>query len=184
MDDPGTSKHHIGSVLPRTDGGEARVGPWAGAGLLAGGCLGCGYGFLAGFLVDGPEGATWGFFIGGVIGLIAGPLIGFLIGLAQVLLRRTAIPPPLIAVVVTETVLLPPQLLAAGFQPQLGAAIFIYIPTILGVGAAAALGFRLPPARRPIRGGKPDRGTPQTPGSTQPFGATGLRLRALPRRRW
>jgi hypothetical protein len=181
MDRPGTSRHHIGSLIPRTSRGQARVGPWAGAGLLAGGCLGCGYGILVG-LTGGIALATLGFVIGGTIGLIAGPLIGLLIGLAQVLLRRTAIPVPVIAVAVTELVLLPPQLLTASIGWQT-AGIFIYIPSALGIGTAAALGFVLPPAKRPVRSrGKPPSGMPHSPGNTQPFGNTGLRLRAYRRR--
>lgn len=182
MDHPGTSKHRIGSFvpqagIPRTGRGQARVGPWAGAGLLAGGCLGCGYGVLAG-LTAGIAGSAWGFIIGGTIGLIAGPLTGFLIGLAQVLLRRTAIPAPVIAAAVTEMVLLPPQLLAAGVRWQQEAALFVYIPSMLGIGTAVALGFLLPPAKRPLRRrSEPGTRTPQTPG-TLPFGTTGLRLRA------
>ncbi len=182
MNHPGTSRHHIGSLIPPAGHGPARVWPWAAAGLLAGPCLGCGYGLLAGLmagLMAGIAGAAWGFVIGGAIGLIGGSLTGLLIGLAQVLLRRTAIPTPAIAVAVTEMFLLPPQLLAAGHSGQPGAAIFIYIPSVLGIGTAAALGFLLPPAKRPLRGPRdPDPGTPQPPRNTQPFGATGLRLRA------
>jgi hypothetical protein len=184
MGHSGASKHHIGSLIPETGRGQALVGPWAGAGLLAGGCLGGGYGFLAG-LTYGFAVATCGVAIGGTIGLIAGPLIGLLIGLAQVPLRRTAIPAPVIAVAVTEFILLPPQLLAADTGWQAETAVFIYIPSALGIVTAAALGFLLPPAKRPLRRrGKPDPGLPHPPDSTQPFGATGLRLRACRQRRY
>lgn len=172
------SRHHIGSLIPQFGHGPARVWPWAAAGLLAGPCLGCGYGLLAG-LTAGIVGGALGFVIGGAIGLIGGSLTGLLIGLAQVLLRRTAIPTPAIAVAVTEMVLLPPQLLAAGHGWQPEAVIFVYIPSVLGIGTAAALGFLLPPAKRPLcRRPEPDPCPPQTPSNTQPFGTTGLRPRA------
>lgn len=183
------SKHHIrslvpgmGGLIPGTGRGQARVGPWAGAGLLAGGCLGCGYGLLVG-VAGGFTAAIYGAVFGATIGLIAGPLTGLLIGLAQVLLRRTAIPGPVIAVAVTEFILLPPQILAAraGWWPV--TAVFIYIPSVLGIGAAAALGFLLPPAKLPLRRhAKPDPDTPRSHGGAQPSGATGLRLRVSRRR--
>jgi hypothetical protein len=184
MDRSGTSKHHIASLIPETGHRRARIGPWAGAGLLAGGCLGCGYGFLV-VLTGGAVIAACGAAAGGIIGLIAGPLIGFLIGLAQVLLRRTAIPAPVIAVAVTEFILLPLQLLAAGTSWPPGAGVvFIDIPSALGIAAAAALGFLLPPATRPLRRrGEPDTALPRPPGNSQQFGVTGLRLRAYRRRR-
>ncbi|MBV9447715.1 MAG: hypothetical protein JO345_17665 [Streptosporangiaceae bacterium] len=186
MNHSGTRKHHIGSLIPQAGhGGPARVGPWAVVGLLAGPCLGCGYGLLAG-LTAGIASAAFGFVIGGGIGLIGGPLTGLLIGLAQVLLRRTAIPTPVIAVAVTEMVLLPPQFLAAAHGSPLEAALFVYIPSVLSIGTAAALGFLLPSAKRPRRRRESYPGTPQTPRNTQPFGVTGLRLRAYghrPRRR-
>jgi len=145
MDDPGSSRHQIGSSIPQDGRGQGQVGPWTGAGLLGGGCLGCGYGFLVG-LTAGIDGAISGFVVGGAIGLIAGPLTGFLIGLAQVLLRRTAIPAPVTAAAVTEFMLLPPQILAAGIG-RLTAEVFIYIPSALAIGTATALGFLLPPAK-------------------------------------
>ena len=188
---PADSKHHIGSLIPDTSRlseesgrGQARIGPWAGAGLLAGGCLGCGYGLLVG-VIGGFAVAVYCGAIGGTIGLIAGPPIGFLIGLAQVLLRQTAIPVPVIAAAVTEFILLPPQLLAAGAPWQPAAVVFIYIPSVLGIGAAVVLGFLLPPAKHPLHNrGKPDGGLPLSPDSTQPFGVTGLRLRAYGRWRY
>lgn len=174
----GTGRHHIGRLIAETGRRRTRIGWWAAIGLLAGMFLGFGYGLVAGMAAGGIGGGIIGAVFGFMIGLIIGPLIGFLIGLAQVLLRRTAIPDPLIAVAVTELILLPPQLLVARAGWQLGAAVFVYIPSALGVGTAAALGFRLSPAKRPLRRrGEPGPDVLRSPGGTQPFGATGLRLR-------
>ena len=186
MNQLGTSKHHIGRLIAETGHRRTRIGKWAVMGLLAGGCLGCGYGPLAGFLVGLMSGgiglatfcAIVGFPVGGLTGLIIGALIGFLIGLAQVPLRRTVIPVPVIAAAVTEVILLPLQVLAAGADGQLGVALFIYVPSALGVGAAATLGLRLSRAVRPLPRRKSVPDLPRSPGNIQPFGATGLRLRA------
>jgi hypothetical protein len=189
MDHSGPSRHHIGRLIPQTSRlipengrlvrqtgrGRVWVGRWTLAGLLAGGCLGGGYGFLVGLISGIASGAPgFGLGFGCVFGVIAGAFTGLLIGLVQVLLRRILIPIPVIPVAVTEILLLPLQLVAArvGWQP---AAVFIYIPSVLAVGTAALLGFRLPPASRPLRAPDPD--VPSR-GHTQPFGATGLRLRA------
>lgn len=164
MDHPRTSRHQIGSLtpetgrlvpdtrrlVPETGRGQARIGPWAGAGLLAGGCLGGGYGFAVG-LIAGFGPALGGVVFGSLIGFVAGALIGFLIGVAQVLLRQTPIPGPVVAVAVTELVLLPLQVLAVGGSWQAGPALLIYIPSGLGIATAAVLGSRLPPAKRPLR---------------------------------
>lgn len=149
---------HRGSVVSAP--GLSPVGQWTCAGLLWGGALGGGYGFLLAAGVGLASGSPLGgltvgllaALIGGIIGLMAGSLIGFLIGLAQLLLRRTAIPVPAIAVMVTELILLPLQLLAARDNWQAGPAVFIYLPSMLGLGAATVLGGRLPPAKRPDGG--------------------------------
>jgi hypothetical protein len=191
MDHSGPSGHRIGHLIPQTSRlipengrlvpqagrGLSWVGRWTGAGLLAGGCLGLGYGFLVG-LIGGIASGAAGFVLfapaaGGMFGVIAGAPTGLLIGLVQVLLRRILIPIPVIPVAVTESLLLPVQLVAA--RADWEAVVFIYIPSVLAVGAAALLGFRLPPANRPLRAPDPD--VPSR-GHTQPFGATGLRLRA------
>jgi hypothetical protein len=198
-DHSGPREHHIGPLIPQTSRlipqttrlipengrlvpengrGLSWIGRWTRAGLLAGGCLGCGYGFLAGLiggLASGAAGiAMFGFAFGGMFGVIAGSFTGLLIGLVQVLLRRILIPIPVIPVAVTEILLLPLQLVAARAGWQL-AAVFTYIPSVLALAAAAVLGFRLPPANHPLRGA-PDSEEPSAGGSAQPFGATGLRL--------
>lgn len=178
MNQLGTGRHHIGRLIAETGRGRTRIGMWAACGLMAGCCLGFGYGLVAGMAIGGIGGGISGAVFGFLIGLIIGPLIGFLIGLGQVLLRRTAIPDPLIAVAVTELILLPPQLLAARVGWHQYTAVLVYIPSALGVGTAAALGFRLSPTERSLRRPEPGPELPGSPGDTQPFGATGLRLRA------
>ena len=198
-------QHHIGSLIPQTSRlipqtsrlipengrlvpengrGLSWVGRWTLAGVVTGGCLGCGYGFLAGLTGGLATGAglfvVFGLVIGGITGVMAGSFTGLLIGLVQVLLRRIPIPVPVIPVAVTEILLLPLQLVAARAGWQL-AAVFVDIPSALALAAAAVLGFRLPPANRPVRSA-PDLEEPPSRGSTRPFGATGLRL--LSARTW
>jgi hypothetical protein len=171
-----TSNHQIGPVLPGVARpSTARIGAWTGAGLLTGGCLGGLYGLVAG-LATGPYLAGFAIAAGMTIGLILGSVTGFLIGLAQVLVRRhPSIPVPLIAVTVTELVLLAPQILSirAGWHV---AALSTGFPSVISLGTAAVLALCLPPGRRPLR-------RPRTRGDVRSYGATGLRLRAYQRRR-
>jgi hypothetical protein len=168
-----TSKHQIGPVLPGVARpSTARIGPWTGAGLITGGCLGGLYGLVV-ELATGPYLAGFAIAAGTTIGLVLGSVTGFLIGLAQVLVRRhPAIPVPLIAVTVTELVLLAPQILSIRAGWHL-AAVITGLPSVLSLGTALVLAWRLPRGMR----------RPRTRRDGRSYGATGLRLRAYQRRR-
>jgi ABC-type dipeptide/oligopeptide/nickel transport system permease subunit len=172
-----TGAQQIGPILPHTGRpSTARIGPWTSAGLITGGCLGCVYGIAVG-LATGLNAGGFAIPIGTAVGLILGSVIGFLIGLTQIVVRHhAAIPGPVIAVAVTELILLPPQILSV----RLGwhqATLTTGLPSAFILVTTVVLAWYLPQAGRRLRR------TDCLRGGDSPYGATGLRLRAY-RRRW